>query len=175
MDAVPPEMAARHEAELDLVAGALAERYETRLVEAGGELPVPTLLVALGADEEGRDRTMGVSFMPFDDEFAATEFLQFYVHVPIEVPADKLDEVRCAATIVNAHLAVGHFALRDGQVYYRYVLACPAGDLVDADLLGELVPLLEYHQEHFGDYLEGVATDNVSLVVLDKVVRESLA
>ncbi|MEX0868836.1 MAG: hypothetical protein WD011_04110 [Nitriliruptoraceae bacterium] len=159
-----------------MFAAALADGYTTRLVEPNDDLPVPTLLVAFDADDEGRERTLGISFMPFEDgQFVATEFVQFYVRLPFEVPAERRTEVQAAATIVTASLAIGHFALRGDELYYRYVLASPSGGVVDGNLLAELVQLLDFHQDRFADYLEGVVTDNISLRVLPQVLEASLA
>ena len=42
--------------------------------------------------------------------------------------------------------------------------------MIDDDMIGELVSFVDFHQEHFGDYLEGVIEDEVSVLVLDRVL-----
>lgn len=175
MDSLTPELEARYSAELELFAAALRDDYPVRVVEAGDELPVPTMLVDLGADEDGRDRTMAVGFLPLgDDELPSTQLLQFYVRLPFDVADDQRDEVLQAASLLNAAIAIGHFAVRDGEAYYRYVLAAPAGDVVDGGMLGDLVPLLHFHQLHFGDHLEGVATEEVAVQALPRLLAAEL-
>lgn len=175
MDDVSDLIKARHEAELGVMEGALNEHgHDTRLLEASDQVPLPTLLVALGADDENRERTLGVSIMPFDeDAFDATDLIQFYVQLPFEVPTDRRADIGAAATEVNAALAVGHFALRGTELYYRYVLATPNNAVVDGDMLTELVSLIAFHQEHFGDYFEGVLEGQIDLSVLPELLAES--
>lgn len=171
METLDPHVIARVSAELSLLDAALGEHYPTRVVEAGDELPVPSLLVSFDRDEEGRDRILAVSFLPLpDDDLPSTNLLQFYVRLPFDVPSEHRGDVLQAATLVNAAMAVGHFAVRDDELYYRYVLASPSGRVVDADLLRDLLPLLEFHQQHFGDYLEGVAVGEVSTHALPRLL-----
>jgi len=40
-------------------------------------------------------------------------------------------------------------------------------------MLGELMPMLVFHQEHFSDYLEGVLDDEISLSILPDLVNRS--
>jgi len=175
MNNAPAELTARHEAQLTIMAAALRhEGREMRLVEANDDNPVPTLLVALGADEEARDRTLAMSLMPFGDEgLAATDLLQFYVQLPFDLTADTRTDVMAATADVNAAMAVGHFAVRKSELFYRYVMATPNNGTVDDELLVELVNLIDFHQEHFGDYLEGVATGEIAVQVLAEVIAQS--
>lgn len=175
MDDVPEELLAQHEAELQLMADALRQAgMDTRLLEAGPEVPLPTLLVALGTDEADRDRTLGLSIMPFgDDGFEATDLLQFYVQLPFSVDEDNRRDVMAATAEVNAQMAIGHIAVRGDEVYYRYVLASPNDATVDGDMLVEVVQLVAFHQEHFGDYVEGVATGEIALQVLAEVLSQT--
>lgn len=54
-----------------------------RLLKAGDEVPLPTLLVALGTDEADRDRTLGISLIPFgNDGFSTTDLTRFHVQLP---------------------------------------------------------------------------------------------
>lgn len=177
MDDVPEHLLAQHEAELDLMVAALEkEGHQTRLLEAGSEVPLPTLLVALGTDEADRDRTLGISIMPFgDDAFAATDLIQFYVQLPFTLDDDRRQDVMAATAEVNANMAIGHIAVRGDEVYYRYVLASPNDATLDGDLLVELVQLVAFHQEHFGDYIEGVATGEIALQVLAEVIAQTSA
>ncbi|WP_157041778.1 hypothetical protein [Nitriliruptor alkaliphilus] len=175
MDDAPAATLARHDALLTLLADTLtADERGTRLIGPDEGLPVPTLLVALGADDEGRDRTMGITILPFDEgAFDATDLMQFYVRMPFEVPDGRRTEVMAATAMVNASMAVGHFAVRGDELYYRYVLALPNNAVADEDMFGELVALLAFHQETFGDYFEGVVDGEIPLALLPDVLEQT--
>lgn len=176
MDSLAPDVAARFDAELALLDASLGDRYPTRVVEHSDELPVPTLLVSFDRDEEDRDRIAAVSFLPLpEDELPSTQLLQVYVRLPFGVPDDQRREVLEAATLVNAAMAIGHFAVRGDEIYYRYVLAAPSDRTIDGDLLADLLPLLEFHQQHFGDYLEGVAEGEVATQALPRLLAADQA
>ena len=175
MEDVSPVTIARNEAELELMSSALrGQGHATELLEAGEHLPIPTLLVALGTDEQERDRTLGVSVMPFgEDGLAATDLVQFYVQMPFTLTEVVRTDLLAATAIVNAQMAIGHFAIRGDELFYRYVLATPNDETVDDALLGELVQLVAFHQEHFGDYLEGVIDGDIDLRVLPEVIAQT--
>jgi hypothetical protein len=163
-----------HAAELSTLAGALeAAGFATHLLERGDGLELTTLMVAFGKDDEDRDRAAAISIMPFSaDQLAATQFTQFYMPMPFKV-GDARAEVAQAASIVNVAMAVGHFAVRDDELFYRYMLASPRGASLDPDMVAELVTMLQFHQEHFGDYLEGVNDGEIDLSVLPDVIAQT--
>ena len=148
--------------------------FTTTMFDAMGDRPVPTLVVNLDPDEEKRPRALEVNLMPLGpDEADATDFLQFYLRLPFRPGEGNVAEVQQAATVVNNHLAVGHFGVNArGEIFFRYVLATPLGGMPDPGLLKELVAFLAYSQLHFGDYLEGVCEDEISLLVLEDVIHE---
>ncbi|HRE03633.1 MAG TPA: hypothetical protein PLV68_20220, partial [Ilumatobacteraceae bacterium] len=61
----------------------------------------------------------------------------------------------------------------DGTLYYRYVLASRLHTTIDPDLLIELIAMVEFHQEHYGDFLEGVTDGGIAIEVLDAVIRHA--
>lgn len=166
---------AHHEAELGLMQATLeAEDFVTQFLGAGDELPVAALVVALGVDDKERQRLMTVSIMPFgDDDFPATSFVQFYVPMPFRAPADKMGDLGHAMAVVNGAMALGHFGVRGGEVFFRYMLAYDSATTVDGDMLIELMTMLTFHQEHFADYLEGVLEGEVSLQVLPQLINQT--
>lgn len=168
-------IALQHQAELGLVQATLSEAgFATELFPVSDELPVTSLVVDLGQDDLERTRSMTISIMAFsDDQFASTQFVQFYVPMPYEAPSDRLGDLGHAMSIVNGAMAVGHFAVRGTELFYRYMLAMPSSQVMSDDLLGELLPLLMFHQEHFSDYLEGVLDDEISLLVLPEIIAAS--
>lgn len=161
--------------ELERLSTALrAADYDTRVLHRSDDIPLPTLLVALGVDDDGRDRTMAISVLPFaDDDLDATALMQFYVLLPFELVDATRNDVLAATAHVNAAMAIGHFAARGDELYYRYVLAADKDGQINAALIVELVQLIDFHQQHFGDYLEGILTDELSLQVLPEVIAEA--
>ena len=184
--ALDAAVVARHAAELSAVeAGLAAVGYDARLdVPAGG---VPSLDVALGPDDAGRDRTLTITIVPLEpdgDTVDASRFVQFLVTLPFSATADEpvraagaIDHtaaVSLALSIVNAHTAIGHFGRRpDGELYFRYVLVTPAACTLDVAVLTDVVSMVDFHQDHFGDHLEGVSTGEIDVRVLDDVIRRS--
>lgn len=166
---------AQHLAELGLMQASLRTAgFNTELIPVNDELPVTSLVVDLGEDDVERPRLMTISIMPFgDDQFAATQFIQFYVPMPYQAPPGRLDDLGHAMAIINGAMAVGHFAVRGTELFYRYMLAIDTSATIGDDMLGELLPLLMFHQEHFSDYLEGVLDDEVSLSILPDLIASS--
>ena len=169
---LPDSVNKQHMAELALMQPVFTDAgYPAQLVEASDDLPLSTLIVSLGADDRDRQRTMTVNIMPFgDDKFASTTFIQFYVPMPFPVDSSKMDDLGHAIALVNGAMAVGHWAVRGSELFFRYMLALSSSATVDNDMLGELASMLIFHQEHFADYLEGVLDDEVSLLVLPKLL-----
>lgn len=164
-----------HLAELGLMQATIrAGGMSAELLPVSDELPVSSLVVDLGQDDLERRRFMTISIMPFgDDQFAATQFIQFYVPMPYTAPPDRLDDLGHAMAVINGAMAVGHFAVRGTELFYRYMLTMSTSSSLDDDVLGELLPLLMFHQEHFSDYLEGVLDGEVSLMVLADLIAAS--
>lgn len=160
--------ALEHAAELDLVSQALASAgHASTVLEPGEQLPVTTLLIELDPDDEDRPRSMAMSIMPFgSDDLASTRLTQFYVELPFTFGEDDRATVERAVAIVNPALAIGHFGVRGETLIYRYVWATPNSSTFDLDATVELIALLAFHQEHFGDYFEGLIDDEIALSTL---------
>jgi hypothetical protein len=170
--ALPDSLSKQHMAELSLIQPVFTEAgYPAQLVAANDELPLSSLVVDLGTDDADRPRFMAVSIMPFGDHsFPSTTFTQFYVQLPFAFDASQLGDLGHAIALINGAMAVGHFAVRGDELFFRYMLASGSGTTVDSAMLSELVPMLIFHQEHFADYLEGVLDGEVSLLVLPKLL-----
>lgn len=153
---------------------AQARGYATTLIDAGGQT-APELVITLSTDADGRARMLRASFVPVGDDMEHTKFLQLWVPLPFTIGADaSLADVREAAAIVNEHVAIGRFGVHDdATVYFRYILAAPKHSMLDDEMVGEVIVFCDYHQEHFGDYLEGVCDGEISLLVLADVINRS--
>lgn len=173
MDDMSELIALEHAAQLGILGDALAATgHESQLIEPHGELPVTTLMVALGKDDDDRDRTLAVSIMPLGSDLAETQLVQFYVPMPFSIDDDSMGSVQRAVAIVNAAMAVGHFAVSGSELIYRYVLAMPNSESFNIAMTSELIGLLAFHQEHFGDYFEGIIDDEITLSMLPDLLAE---
>ena len=147
---------------------------DTRVLHPSDDVPLPALLVALGIDEENRNRTLAISVLPFaEDDLDATAMMQFYVSLPFQYVDATRTDVLAATAHVNGAMAIGHVAARGDELYDRYVLASDKGLQIDGESVTELVQLIDFHQRHLGDYLEGILTNELSLQVLPAVIAES--
>ncbi len=133
------------------------------------------LEVNYGEDEIGRERILQISYIPMPgDDSTTTQFIKFLVLLPFKAPSDRLMEIAYAITIVNEELALGHFGLSSsGNLSYQYCLALDQDATLEGETLIELVALTEFHQEHFGDYLEGVCEGEVSVYVLKQLIQQT--
>lgn len=165
-------------AKLALLGVALTDAdYTVTLLDPTDDAPYPTLVVSLEPDEKRRPRELNLNLMPLGPgEADATDFLQFYMQFPFAVSEDVLPAVQQAATIVNNHLAVGHFGVNAANdVFFRYVLATPLSASPPAALLVELLSFLDYSQQRFADYLEGVCEGEIDVEVLAEVIQAAEA
>ena len=162
---------AQHRAELSLVAAGLSGSYSTEILDPGDALPLTTLIIDLGPDGDDRQRSMSVNVMPLGEELDAVTFLQFYVPMPFEVPASQAVNVGYAVAKVNAAMALGHFAVSDsGEVYFRYMQAFSSSTAADPAASAQIVMMLDFHQETFGDVVQGVAEGEIDVAVVDQVI-----
>ena len=174
----PAAVRERIRAKLALISVALQQAdYTATMLDATDDRPYPTLVVSLEPDEKQRPRELNLNLMPLGPgEADATDFLQFFMEFPFEVSEERLPDVQQAATIVNNHLAVGHFGVNAASdVFFRYVLATPLSASPNAALLVELMSFLEYSQQRFADYLEGVCEGEIDVLVLAEVIQAAEA
>lgn len=157
-----------HVAQLGTLQEALNARgIENQLIEPNDQLPVTTLMIDVGPDDKERPRVLAASIMPLDDDgLEHTQLVQFYAQMPFEIDDDNLGVVQKACAIVNPSLAVGHFGTQHGQLFFRYVMAMSNDRTFQPDMTIELIALLAFHQEHFGDFFEGLVEDEITLSVL---------
>lgn len=164
-----------HQAQLGALASVLESHGVThQLIEPNDDLPVTTLMVSFGSDDKERERSIGVSILPFDEGegLDATQLVQFYSHLPIEIDDDSLAVCQRAVAMVNGAMAIGHFGMQGSNLFYRYVLAVPADQVIDTEMTPELLGLLGFHQEHFGDYFEGLVEDEIALSSLPELLAQ---
>lgn len=175
MSAIDAADRAGYLVELQLVTPAVdALGYTSTTISSDGDAN-PELIVSLSTDEDGRQRTLRISFIPVGDNVSHTKFVQMWSPLPFTAgAATTRHELLEAVAIVNEHVALGRFGLQDdGTLYFRYILAVPRSEMLDDDMFGEIVAFCDYHQEFFGDYLEGVCEGEISVLVLANVISRS--
>jgi hypothetical protein len=143
--------------------------YTTSLADPGGD--EPTLIVLFDADEEQRQRSLRMTFVPAAGELDATELIQLFSPLPFAASPAMLADIRQAVAIVNEYCGLGGFGVQtDGTPYFRYTLAVARHPSIDDAMITEVIQFVEFHQEHFGDFLEGVADGAIAIEVLDAVI-----
>jgi hypothetical protein len=165
---------AEHASQLGLLGTHLNGRGITsELIDPGPELPVTTLMVGLAVDDEGRERTLAVSIMPLGDDLESLQLVQFYVQMPFGVSGKNRAMIERATATVNGAVAFGNFGMHNDQLFYRHVHAMPVDQVFEEDTSVELVGILAFHQEYFGDYFEGLLNDDFPLSSLASVLAET--
>ena len=136
---------------------------------------IPELAILLDPDEEGRARSLHLSFVQTEEQLLHTRVLQLWSPLPFGAgEACSLTDLRLAVAIVNEHVGLGRFGVQDdGTLYFRHDLVAPKHQLIVDDMLVEMVALIDFHQCHFSDYLEGVCEGKISVLVLDEVIKRS--
>lgn len=148
---------------------------EAPLHEAGRDVSLDedgARLVIKLDDDEGRVRLMTIAMVPFGEPGeSALRLVRFDVAYPFRADEDTVDDVALALPTLTGELAVGGIvADADGSLHLRYTLAADAVSLIADEALVELVELIDFQQERFGDYLEGVCTGDVAVEVLPQVI-----
>jgi hypothetical protein len=147
---------------------------DTQLIEPNDDLSVTTLMVALDADDQGRDRTLAVSIMPLGaDALESMQLVQFFVQIPFEIADDTVATIERATSMVNIAVAVGHFGMQGSHLFFRHVHAMPRSGSFDTDMTVELIGLLAFNQEHFGDYFEALVDGELTLSVLPQALAST--
>lgn len=157
---------------LDHIVNAVRSTGGTVSMHGSGDDIVAEL--ALPSDEHGRDRPMWISTHEIQHELGPNSSLlaSFVVDLPYRAEPDRLDDVYRATAIINSHRPVGHFEAKpDGTLSFRYPWVVGIGELPDAHVLVDLIALLTQQQFTLGDYLEGVCDGEVSVYILDEILR----
>ncbi|CAI6081359.1 YbjN domain-containing protein [Cohnella sp. JJ-181] len=120
---------ARDLAELGFLEHSLKEAgLPCRLIEPTEGVPIPALLAATDAGDDGRERYLTFTFVPLaDEDIGDIRLLQLYTVVSPSVPAVHRAELAELLTAVNSRIPLGHFSLNEaGELYFRYVWAVSA-------------------------------------------------
>lgn len=137
------------------------EGFPANLLSAGTELEIPTLLVRLSADAEGRERWLTVNVMPSAEGESRISLAQFYCPLPFRVADTAREQLDRVAVAVASLMPVGAIGIGDdGEIFIRYMLATSSRTTPDPAVVADLVSLIEHEADIFGPGLEAAATGN---------------
>lgn len=141
--------------------GGLIEQlgYAVELLAKSEQVPVDMLSLQLEEDAKGRPQFLTLAVYPLEDELDAASFLQFYFQYPFQVRAERRNQVMEALATTNQQLPLGHFNISNGEntLYFKYVLAVPRGQAIEASFLNDVLDMCLFTQEHYLDHLEALA------------------
>lgn len=105
----------------------------------------------------------------------SSRFIKFAAQLPYSPTADQLPDVFQAIAILNERLQIGRFGINveKMQLSYKYILSMPNNTAISPELLTELMALMMFEQEYFGDYLEGVCHHEISVFILDDLIDQT--
>ena len=137
---------AEQKATLGSFIGPLQEAgFQAELLDESEQLELPTLVVGLPQDEEGRGRWLSVNIVPFElGETVGLTVAQVYGAMPFSLP----DELRAE---------FAQFALA-GELYFRYMATSPDTATMEPGLLASVAMLFQFQMDVFGAAMESVAT-----------------
>jgi hypothetical protein len=109
---------------------------------------------------------MALTYYPIGEEEAEnTLFLQYFVELPFEVSGEGLSRVAALLPEINNRLVLGHLGISagKGRAHYRYVQALPLDRIVSREAVADVLVLVTYTPQLFGELLERVAMGSISL------------
>ena len=123
------------------------------------------LELQLSGDEPGQTRATAVRLTaPARPAATPVHLLMFSTSYRFGATNENLSDIRLAAAECTQYLVLGHFEVDDdGSLHLRYSTlvedAVPPSDAV----LSQIVGLLDFQQQHFGDYLERISSGSVTI------------
>ena len=155
-------------AELALVESTIRDLgYDTRL-DPDAE-PVPALAADLGDDGSGGHPALMVTLHQAD-LFADQAELHVDVLLPFDVDPDRREDVATAIDIVNRSTSVGTYQLGGATIGLHHAVTVDSGSSLPDDVVQDAVRAVVDEHERFSDYLEGVADDEISVLVLADLI-----
>lgn len=130
------------------------------LHEPSPQLPLSALVVPLAKDDQGRDRYISFSYVPFaENEVQHVRLLQMYTIIPVTWNEGTKEQLLQLFPLINGSLAIGHFGLNGEQeVYYRYVYTAPGGGVLSKEEILGVIDLFVMGLDAFSPMLEGIAS-----------------
>jgi len=134
--------------------------FACELLEASPELELPTLVVVLETDDQGRDRWLSVNVVPLElAESVGLSVAQVYAPLPYALEEERRAEFGRFALTANQMLPLGSLGAReDGEIYFRYMAAGPDTTPLDAGLLARVAVVFQFQMDVFGEAMEKVVS-----------------
>ena len=138
--------------------------FACELLEASAELEMPTLVVGLETDEQGRDRWLSVNVVPLElADSVGLSVAQVYAPLPFALEEERRPEFGLFALTANQMLPLGSMGARDdGEIYFRYMAAGPDTTSLDPGLLARVAVVFQFQMDVFGEAMEQVVTGESS-------------
>ena len=152
---------AEQKATLGSFIGPLQEAgFQAELLDESEQLELPTLVVGLPQDEEGRGRWLSVNIVPFElGETVGLTVAQVYGAMPFSLPDELRAEFAQFALAASQMLPIGSMGARDdGELYFRYMATSPDTATMEPGLLASVAMLFQFQMDVFGAAMESVAT-----------------
>jgi hypothetical protein len=135
------------------------------------------LELQLSGDEPGQTRATAVRLTaPSRPAAVPLHLLMLSTSYPFGATKENLSDVRLAAAECTQYLVLGHFEVDDdGSLHLRYsTLVDDAAPPADA-VLEQIVGLLDFQQQHFGDYLERICSGAITIDLFPDLVANGEA
>ena len=127
-------------------------------LDESDELAMPSLLIDVPPDDEGRERRLSLAVLPDDDTLGYLDLVQFYMDLPV---SGSVREMAQRLPEVNQNSVLGHASVRepDGEAYFRLMWPVGRGTEVDGDELLELIQLFVFAADLATAALGGAGTE----------------
>lgn len=131
------------------------------------------LELQLSGDEPGQTRATAVRLAEPSrrPDTSPSHLLMLSTSYPFGASKAALSDVRLAAAECTQYLVLGHFEVDDdGSVHLRYSALFEDSAPVSDGVLAQIVGLLDYQQQHFGDYLERICSGAITIDLFAELV-----
>jgi hypothetical protein len=135
----------------------------SHLFEKSKDLPLSVLVLVLKKDATDRDRTLNLSFLPFDDDdLNQINPLQFYSILPINYNGDR-EDVNNLILKLNQFSAIGGFSINNNnEIILRYIHCIPRFEIYQKESLEEVINLFVKNMDVLGSKIESCINGNLS-------------
>jgi len=104
--------------------------FETILYDVNKDIPIPTLAIGIQEDYKGEPMEIDMLISPFlEDEMPNTLFVQLSSELNVKINQDNFSDVLILVNEINSILLLGHFAIINNSVCYKYT--CPIPKALD--------------------------------------------
>ncbi len=157
---------ARDAAELGRLQGYFQEReIFSQYVDPNEEVPIPTLLVQVPDDEQGRERWVSFNYAPQDDDdFDTIRLIQLYATLPFQIDLAYRAELVELVLALSANSMLGNFYINneENSVVTRYVFIQPDEDALNLAVMMETLQFFVFYQDLFSSAIEKVGNGSLS-------------